>query len=235
MAVLPFETLSDDPGQAYFARGFVQDLITALSRFPTLEVLHPDTSLADVTNPQGLGALGARYVLRGSVRRSGDVVRVATQLVEGGSGQQRWAERFDAAGERLLAVQDEIAARVASTLAVEIDTARLAHARRKPLASLEVYDCWLRGLDALHRGTIEDDARAREFFERALAIDPAYARGHSGLSLPHFSGVRVHFAPYRTRQWVARTDAASDEAVTSPDGFLSGKDSGCMFYVIRLA
>ena len=187
IAVLPFENLSDDPAQAYFARGFVEDLITELSRFPTLEVIHPETSLAGPPGRGGPAAHGASYVLRGTARRSDDVVRVTAQLVEVGSGQQRWAERFDAPAAELLSVQDEIVARVASTLAIEIDSARLARARRQPLASLEVYDCWLRGLEALHRGTVEDDARARAFFERAIALDPTYARAHAGISLSHFN------------------------------------------------
>src|SRR5262249_39309801 len=148
IAVLPFDRLSDDPGDAYFARGFVEDLIVALSRFPTLEVLHPDTSL-DVQASFVPERHGVTMLLRGSVRRAGDVVRVTAQLVEAGSGQRLWAERFDAPASELLAVQDEIVARVASTLAIEIDSARLTRARRTALASLEVYDCWLRGVDAL--------------------------------------------------------------------------------------
>jgi tetratricopeptide (TPR) repeat protein len=98
-----------------------------------------------------------------------------------------WASRYDATATELLAVQDEIAARVAGMLAIHVDGVRLAVARRAPLASLEAYDCWLRGLDCLHRGTIEADAEARVFFERALAIDPAFARGYTGLSLSHFN------------------------------------------------
>jgi TolB-like protein/tetratricopeptide (TPR) repeat protein len=181
VAVLPFENPSGDPEQAYFARGFVEDLVTELTRFPTLEVIHPRTSSA-------LGP-GSRvgYVLQGSVRRLGDVVRVTAQLVEHDGGRQAWADRFDAPAERLLEVQDEIVARVASTLAVRIDGARLHQARRKPLSSLEVYDCWLRGLDCLRRGSVEDDERARAFFERALALDPHWARAHAGLSLSHFN------------------------------------------------
>jgi tetratricopeptide (TPR) repeat protein len=114
-------------------------------------------------------------------------VRVVAQLVETETGRQVWADRFDAPAERLLAVQDEIVARVASALAVRIDDARLREARRKPVTSLEVYDCWLRGLDCLRRGSLEDDERARAFFERALTLDPHWARAHAGLSLSHFN------------------------------------------------
>jgi TolB-like protein len=177
VAVLPFENPSGDPEQAYFARGFVEDVTTELSRFATLDVVHPDPD--DASPP-------AEYLLQGSVRRLGDEVRVAVQLVESG-GRQVWAERFDASAASLYAVQDEIAARVASTLAHEIDGARLHEARRVPLASLEVYDCWLRGLDCLKRGTLADDDRARAFFEHALELDPLFARAYAGLSLSHFN------------------------------------------------
>jgi TolB-like protein/Tfp pilus assembly protein PilF len=190
IAVLPFENPSGDPEQEYFARGFVEDLVTELSRFPTLEVVHVRSAAGagrEGTPDRPPGGLRVGHVLRGSVRRLGSTVRVAAQLVEAPAGRQVWADRFDAPAEDLLAVQDEIVAAVASRLAVQIDSARLQQARRKPLSSLEVYDCWLRGLDCLRRGTVEDDERARAFFERALALDPHWARAHAGLSLSHFN------------------------------------------------
>jgi TolB-like protein/Tfp pilus assembly protein PilF len=184
IAVLPFDNPAGDHEQDYFARGFVEDVATELSRFPTLEVIRPQPPRTAQASP---GQLGGGYLLRGSVRRQGDVTRVVTHLVEASSGRQVWAERFDAPAERLLSVQDEIVARVVSTLAISVDGARLQEARRKPLSSLEVYDCWLRGLACLRRGTVEDDAHARTCFERALTLDPHYARAYAGLSLSHFN------------------------------------------------
>lgn len=187
IAVLPFESLSPDASDAYFARGFVEDLIVELARFPELEVLHPDSSCGAVAEGAGFEEHGVSLVLRGSIRRGDGVLRVTTRLVEPGSGAQRWAARFDAPADDVLAVQDQIVAQVASALAIEVDSARLVRARRRPLASLEAYDCWLRGLDALHGGTREDDERARAFFERALELDPTSARAYAGLSLSHFN------------------------------------------------
>jgi tetratricopeptide (TPR) repeat protein len=131
--------------------------------------------------------LPADHIVHGSVRHAGDAVRVNVQLVEAGNGRQVWADRYDATAGDLHAVQDAIAARIARTLAAQIDEARLSVARRAPLASLEVYDCWLRGLECLRRGTVEADTEARHFFERALELDPAYARAYAGLSLSHFN------------------------------------------------
>jgi tetratricopeptide (TPR) repeat protein len=151
-----------------------------LSRFPTLEIIHPRSSIP------GSEETGEAYRLRGSVRRIEDVVRIYAQLVDR-SGRQVWSDRFDAPAQRLLEVQNEIVTQVASRLAGKIENVWLRMARRKPLASLEVYDCWLRGLDCLRRGTAQDDAEARVFFERALSLDPSYARGYAGLSLSHFN------------------------------------------------
>jgi TolB-like protein/tetratricopeptide (TPR) repeat protein len=189
IALAPFENLSDDPGQDYFARGFVEDVATELSRFGTLEVLHPRSVAAFLRARGGDADNGPRadHMLHGSVRQTGEVVRVGVQLVEAANGRQLWADRYDATASDLLAVQAEIAARIAGALAIRVDEARLDAARRTPLASLEIYDCWLRGLDCIHKGTVEADAEARTFFERALEIDPDYARAYTGLSLSHFN------------------------------------------------
>jgi tetratricopeptide (TPR) repeat protein len=155
-------------------------------------VIHPRTSFALGGEKVASAAAGrpapeVGYWLRGSVRRVDDTLRIAAQLVEAESGRQLWADRYDAPACQALEIQDEISANVAGALAVKIDSTRLGHARRKPLASLEAYDCWLRGMDHLRRGTVTDDARARELFERALAIDPNYARAHAGVSLSYFN------------------------------------------------
>src|SRR5688572_22337166 len=180
IAVMPFDNESRDTSQDYFARGFVEDLAIELSRFPNLEIIHSQSSLPEA------GEIVPPYRLRGSVRRIETVVRIYAQLVDA-SGLQIWSDRFDTPADRLLEVQNEIVTQVASQLAGKIETAALRRARRKPLASLEVYDCWLRGLDCLRRGTVQADADARVFFERALTLDPSYARGYAGISLSHFN------------------------------------------------
>jgi TolB-like protein len=177
IAVLPFENPAGDPGQEYLARGFVGEVVTELSRFPTLEVIHPRTSF-----PLGQAACPTRCESasssRASVRRLGEIVRVTAQLVEADAGRQVWAERFDAPAERLLEVQDEIVARVTSALAIQIDRARLRRARRTPVSSLEVYDCWPRGLDCLRRGT--DDLLAAD--GRRVPAGPSRPRRRAGAS-----------------------------------------------------
>jgi TolB-like protein/tetratricopeptide (TPR) repeat protein len=188
IAFAPFDNLSDDSTQDYLARGFVEDVATELSRFGTVEVLHPNAVWASLMRGGDPDRrVPADHIVHGSVRRTGQAVRVSVQLVEVANGRQIWADRYDATAADLHAVQDAIAARIARTLAVRVDEARLDVARRAPLASLDVYDCWLRGLECIRKGTVEADAEARRYFERALEIDPNYARAYSGLSLSHFN------------------------------------------------
>ena len=185
IALQPFENLSDDPLQDVLARGLGFDLATELARFATLEVI-PSTSAARVLSKNdGDGGPSPLFVLNGGVRRLQDRIRISVQLTQG--PRQIWADRFDSKADEILAVQDEIVARVAAALALRSDQARLALARRKPLVSLEAYECWLRGRESLRKGTVEGDAEARAFFERALELDPQLARAYSGLSLSHFN------------------------------------------------
>ena len=188
VALAPFDNLSGDPAQDVLARGFVEDIASALSRFGTLEVVYPRaTATAGRPDTAVSPASMATTVLRGSVRRAGDVIRIAVQLLDAQGGRQIWADRYDVTAGNLFDVQDEIAERIASALAIGVDRTRLAAARQAPLTSLEIYDCWLRGCDCLQRGTVEADLEARRFFQRALEFNPAFARAYAGLSLSYFN------------------------------------------------
>jgi TolB-like protein len=225
VAIAPFDNLSGDPTQDYFARGFVEDVVTELSRFGTLEVLHPRAVGASLWTRDGdpEHRIPADHIVHGSVRHAGDAVRVTVQLVEAANGRQVWADPYGATARDLHAVQDAIAARIARTLAVQIDEARLGLVRRAPLASLEVYDCWLRGLECLRQGTVEADTEARHFFKRALEIDPTYARAYAGLSLSHFNEWRCQAwaqsfpGPGLVEQLTGRTTANHPQAVDRRD------------------
>lgn len=189
LALLPLENLSGGREDALLARGFAQDLITELARFPALGVIAADS----VAAAQGGGddepalaqRLGARFLLKGSVRRAGRMLRLSLQLVEGATGRHYWAGRYDE--EHLPTLQDEVAAKVAGALALQVDQSLLAASRRRPAATLESYECWLRGMECLQRGTREADAEGRRFFEQALESDPDFARAWAGISLSHFN------------------------------------------------
>src|SRR6186997_740291 len=126
VALAPFDNLSGDPAQDLLARGFVEDVATALSRFPMLEVVYPRVVAgAGPATPGADAASMATTMLRGSVRRAGDVIRIAVQLLDAQGGRQIWADRFDVTAGNLFDVQDEIAERIASALAIGVDRTRL--------------------------------------------------------------------------------------------------------------
>ena len=187
IALAPLDNLSGDPAQDVLARGFVEDIASALSRFGTIEVVYPRALLSMPSRRTGGAAAMATNLLRGSVRREGELIRITVQLLESNEGRQIWTGRYDVTVGNLFSVQDEIAERIASALAIGIDRSRLNAAQRMPLSSLEAYDCWLRGFDLLQTGTVEADVESRQFFERALETDPTYARAYAGLSLSHFN------------------------------------------------
>ena len=192
LAVLPFEDPKDESGEeAYFSRGFVEDLITDLSRFPNLGLISSnssfDTNLRSLDDRQIAEGLHCDLLLKTGVRRRAETIRLNAQLVDPESGSILWAERYDTPAKEVFALQDSLVEKVTSALSIKIDSTTLETARRKPVTELAAYDCWLRGLEKLREGSIETDEEAREFFDHALEIDPLYARAYVGLSLSHFN------------------------------------------------
>jgi adenylate cyclase len=187
IAVLPFDNLSGDPAQTYFSDGITEDLLTELSRFRDLRVLARHSSFAlrgQLLDAAEIGRrLGVCYLLEGSVRRSAERVRISAQLIDAASGAHLWAERYDRALDDIFAVQDEVVARIATTLPGRIQAAGLERAKRKPTDDLAAYDCVLRGMDRLAGYGAAANAAAREQFEHAVALDPDYALAHAYLSL----------------------------------------------------
>jgi TolB-like protein len=191
MAVLPFENLSGNPEHDYFALGFVEDLITDLSHFHNLQVISSYTSRKIGSKSRdalsSAKAFSIDYLLKGNMRRKGKQIRSNTQLLETATGRVVWAERYDAPLASIFDIQDDIVERVSGAISAQIDRALLAAARKKPLTSLDAYDCWLRGMEQLRQGTPEADREARLTFEQAASIDPHYSRAYAGLSLSYFN------------------------------------------------
>lgn len=189
LALLPFENLSGNPGDERLARGFLYDLSVELARFPSLGVLAADSVAAAMEeNNAGIHIaerLGAAYFLKGGVRRWNDALRISVQLCETSTGRHIWAGRYD--GADLPSAHDEIVASVANALAAGVDASILAAARRRSPPSLQSYECWLRGMECLQRGTAGSDEQGRQFFQQALEMDPHDARAHAGLSLSYFN------------------------------------------------
>ena len=164
IAVLPFQNMSGDPEQEYFADGIVEDIITALSRYHSLFVIARNSSFTykgrAVDVKQVGRELGVRYVLEGSVRKSADRVRVTGQLIDAATGAHLWADRFDGALKDIFDLQDDITLRVVGAIAPKLEQAEMSRALRKPTGSLDAYDHFLRGMWSFHKAAKDDIAEA---------------------------------------------------------------------------
>ncbi|HUG09706.1 MAG TPA: hypothetical protein VMM36_01775 [Opitutaceae bacterium] len=230
IALLPFENLSANPEDARLATGFLHDLLSEMSRFPSLGVISADSVTAVGALDGGDAALaarvGAKYLLNGTLRRWEDSLRFNVRLIEAASARQLWAGRFDSAD--LPAAHDEIAAKVTNALALQVDASLLASARRRPPASLETYECWLRGMECLQRGTAESDEEGRRYFEQALKLDPHYARAHAGISLSHFN----EWSCQAWEGWESSEKACYDHAMRAEA--LDPDDAVCQVILARI-
>jgi adenylate cyclase len=210
IAVLPFDNMSGDLEQEYFSDGITEDIITALSRFHWFFVTARNSTFTykgrAVDVKQVARELGVRYVLEGSVRKSGSRVRVTAQLIDGTTGNHVWAERYDRDLEDIFELQDEISQRIASTLVPALSRAELKRIVAKRPNDLDAWDCYLRGVERLNDFSAEGNAAAREHLGQALAIDPNYSDACAALALSYVRDVNLGFASDRV---AALTEALS--------------------------
>jgi TolB-like protein len=182
ICVLPLANLSGDPEQQYFSDGITADIITELSRWRLLAVRSRSASFKyrgpGVDPALVARELNVRFVVEGSVRRMGDRVRISVQLIDAETGTHVWGERFDRAQAEIFSVQDEVVQTIVGTLVGRVHVSDAERARRKPPASLDAYECVLRG-NALFWDDPAGAAEATRLFERAIEIDPGYGLGHA--------------------------------------------------------
>jgi TolB-like protein/tetratricopeptide (TPR) repeat protein len=180
VAVLPFQNLSSDPEQEYFADGVVEDIITALAHFRDLFVIARNSSFTykgrTVDVKQVGRELGVRYVVEGSVRRAGDRLRIVGQLIDASTGAHLWADRFDGTLAEVFDLQDQVASSIVGAITPRVEEAEIERAKRKPTESLQAYDYYLRGL-AIVNATLSRDttSEALRLFNEAIARDPEFA------------------------------------------------------------
>jgi adenylate cyclase len=194
IAVLAFTNMSNDPDQEYFSDGIATDIATELSHNRWLLVVGRNSSFTyknrSVDLKQVARELGVRYILEGSVRRSGEHVRVTVRLIEAESATHLWAHRYDRDVSDVFAVQDEIAAAVIAAILPAVSDAERRRAVRKAPGSLDAWEAYQRGLTHLYRFTSDADiARAREFFQDSIAADPTFASACAGLSMTYMRDV----------------------------------------------
>ena len=182
IAVLPFQNMSGDPKQEYFADGMVEDIITALSRFKSLFVIARNSTFTykgrAVDIKQVGRQLGVRYVLEGSVRKSATRLRVTGQLLDAASGAHLWADRFDGEVGDIFDLQDKVAESVVGAIAPAVERAEIERAKHKPTESLDAYDQFLRGTAKFHQSTEEANRQALALFSKAIELDPEYAAAY---------------------------------------------------------
>jgi adenylate cyclase len=178
IAVLPFQNMSGDPEQEYFADGIVEDIITALSRFKSLFVIARNSSFTykgkSVDIKQVGRELGVRYVLEGSVRRSGNRVRITAQLIDAPGGAHVWADRFEGTLDDVFALQDEVTEKVAAAIAPRVERAELSRAMRRSSDNTDAYECYWKGLSCVGY----DLNRALDLFTQASNLDPEFASAY---------------------------------------------------------
>jgi TolB-like protein/Tfp pilus assembly protein PilF len=223
IAVLPFANLSGNPEQRYFIDGVTEDIVTELSRFRLLSVIaHNAVSRyrdQDVDVRQVARSLGVQFIVEGSVRKIGQQVRITAQLIDAATGKHVWAERFDRDEQDVFRIQDEVVSTIAGTLVGRLQAAGAEHARRKPPTSLAAYECLLRA-NALPFGDPEADAEARRLLERAIVLDPNYARAHTLFAMAEYRLWRLD--PAGSGDVLERAVAAAKKAVA-----LDENDSIC--------
>ena len=182
IAVLPFDNMSGDPEQDYFADGIVEEIITALSRFRQLFVIARNSSFSykgRAVDVKEVGReLGVRYVLEGSVRKSRNRVRIAGQLVEASTGVHLWADRFDGALEDIFDLQDDVTESVIGAIVPRLEQAEIERAKRKPTTSLDAYDYYLRGMASGYQWSEESLGEALKLFYKAIDLDPHFASAY---------------------------------------------------------
>ena len=196
VAVLPFTNMSGDPEQEFVSDGIAEDVITALSHYPSLFVIARNSTFTykgQAVDVKQVGReLGVRYVLEGSVRKAGNRIRVTAQLIEAETGNHAWAQRYDRDLADIFAVQDEITQALTTALAPAIADAELRRAIRKPPESLDAWAAYQRGLWHLSKANPDDDTIAQNFFRQAIDLDPTFAPGYSALALAQLQAAAVY-------------------------------------------
>jgi TolB-like protein/class 3 adenylate cyclase len=185
IAVLPFQNLSDDPEQEFFADGMVEDIITALSRFKSLFVIARNSSFTykgkAIDIKQVGRELGVRYVLEGSVRKAGGRVRITGQLIDAATGAHLWADRFDGALDDIFELQDRVTQQVVGAVEPELDRAEIVRASRKPIGNMDAITEFYRGLPHVNWPTNpENNDAALQHFRNAIALDPTFPTAYGG-------------------------------------------------------
>ncbi len=183
IAVLAFNNMSGDPEQEFFSDGLTEDIITALSRFRELTVISRNSTFAlkgkPINVPEVARSLNVRYVVEGSVRKAGNRVRITVQLIDAKADAHVWAERYDRELADIFEIQDEVTSSIVATVVGRLEAAEHERVKRAIPENMQAYECVLAAKVLHHRSNRDENTKAREMIERAVASDPNYAHAHA--------------------------------------------------------
>ena len=220
IAVLPFDNMSGDHEQEYFADGITEDLVTALSKIRWFFVIARNSTFTykgqAVEVTQVARELGVRYVIEGSVRRAGNRVRITAQLIDATTGRHVWAERYDRLIEDIFELQDEMAQTIVGAVEPELSAAERENAVRKPPESLDAWETYQRGLWHLWNFNKDDNVEAQRFLRQAQDLDPGFATAYAFESYSHYLHVMLGFAE-APAEGLAAALAAAKKALALDD------------------
>ena len=221
IAVLPFTNMTGDPEQEYFSDGISEDIITALSKLRWFFVIARNSSFIykgkAVHMNQIAEELGVGYVVEGSVRKSGDRVRITAQLNEVATGSHLWAERYERGLADVFAVQDEITEAIVAAIEPQVYAAENFRAKRKPPDSMDAWDLVMRALSHYWRVTLQDNVVAQALLEKATTIDPSYGQANGVLATSHTFGAHMGWEDMATATPVAERAALAAIVADSED------------------
>lgn len=221
IAVLPFQNLSNDPDQEYFADGVAGDLLTALSRYRWLMVIARSSSFSykgRSPDARQVGReLGVQHLVEGSVRKSGNRIRISAQLIDARNGNHVWAERYDRGLADVLQLQDEIALTIAGAIEPQLSRAEQERARRKPAENLDAWDLYQRGLWHYWQYSRESSTEAQRLFGEAISLDARFAAARAFLAYSHFTGSHQAFEEPQQALALARDGALRALAIDDKD------------------
>ena len=236
IAVLPFINMSGDPEQEYFSDGISEDIITALSKLRWFFVIARNSSFIykgkAVHMKQVAEELGVGYVVEGSVRKSGDRVRITVQLNDVTTGSHLWAERYDRGLADVFDVQDEITEAIVAAIEPQLYAAENFHAQRKPPDSMDAWDLVMRALSHYWRVTRQDNVVAQALLEKAISIDPNYGQALGVLATSHTFCAHMGWADMATTMPIAERAAQAAIRTDSEDPW-AHHALGCVYLFTR--
>ncbi len=225
IAVLPFNNLSGDPEQDYFSDGMTEEIISALGSVPKLFVIARNSTFTYKGKPvkvqQVSEDLGVRYVLEGSVRKSGDKIRITAQLIDALSGHHLWAKRYDRNLEDIFAVQDEITKEIITAMQVKLTEGEQIRAAAKGTNNLDAYLKYLQANELINRLNIESNALGKQLAEEAIALDPEYAWAYYVLARTHMIDVWLRSSK-SPKQSLGKAMELLQKAIALDDTFAEG-------------